>query len=66
MFTKKPKPLSLTKSENYSFVASFDKISSNNKKIYLLKFSNFLGISIPPPPPPQKKICMVSPETNIV
>ena len=44
-FTTKPKPLSMTQSENYSFGASFDKIFSNNNKIYLLKFSNFLGVS---------------------
>ena len=54
MFTRKPKPLSLTQSENYSFGTSFDTISSNNKKIYLLKFSNFLGVSNRP-----KQICMV-------
>ena len=47
-FTTKPNPLSLTHSENYSFGASSDKISSNNNKIYLLKFSNFLVISKPP------------------
>ena len=41
IFTTKPNPLSLTQSENYSFGASFDKISSNNNKIYLFKFSNF-------------------------
>ena len=46
-FTTKPKPLSLTQSENYTFVASFDKISSNNNKIYLLKFSNFKRVSKP-------------------
>ena len=34
MFTTKPKPLSLTQFENYSFGASFDKISSNNDKIF--------------------------------
>ena len=54
-FTTKPNPLSLTQSENYSFGASFDKISSNNDKIYLLKFSNFLGVSKLP-----KQICRVS------
>ena len=40
-FTTKPNPLSMTQSENYSFGASFDKIFSNNNKIYLLKFSGF-------------------------
>ena len=54
-FTTKPNPLSMTQSENYSFGASFDKIFSNNNKIYQLKFSNFLGVSKPP-----KQICMVS------
>ena len=39
------KTLSLTQSENHFFVASFDKILCNNKKIYLLKFSNYLGVS---------------------
>ena len=48
MFTKKPKPLSLTQSENHSFVASFDKISSNGNEIYVLEFSNYLGVSKPP------------------
>ena len=46
-FTTKPKPLALTQSENYSFGASFDKILSNINKIWLLKFSNFLGVSKP-------------------
>ena len=32
-FTTKPKPSSLTQSENYSFGASFDKILSNINKI---------------------------------
>ena len=47
-FTTKLNPLSLRQSQNYSFGASFDKIFSNNNKIYLLKFSNFLGVSKPP------------------
>ena len=47
MFTTKPKSLSLTQSEKYSFGASFEKILSNNNNIYLLKFSNFLGVSKP-------------------
>ena len=59
MFTIKPNPLSLTQSENYSFGASFDKILSNNKKIYLLKFSNFQGLLKPP-----KQICMVGKKTK--
>ena len=42
------KSLSLIQSENYSFMASFDKISSNNNKIYLLKFLNILGVSKTP------------------
>ena len=46
-FTTKPSPLSMTQSENYSFGASLDKIFSNNNKIYLLKFSDFLGVSKP-------------------
>ena len=45
VFTTKPKLLSLTQSENYFFGSSFDKISSYNDEIYLLKFSNFLGVS---------------------
>ena len=53
-FTMKPNPLSIRQPENYSFAASFDKIFSNNNKIYLLKFSNFLGVSKPP-----KQICRV-------
>ena len=44
----------LTQSDNYSFVASFDKISSNNKK-NLSKFSNYLRVSKHP-----QNICMVS------
>ena len=55
MFSTKPKSLSLTQSAKYSFVASFDKISSNNIKISLLKFFNFLGVAKPP-----EQICMVS------
>ena len=47
-FTTKPNPLSLTQSEKYSFGVPFDKISSNNDKIYLFKFSNFLGVSKQP------------------
>ena len=47
MFTTKPNSLSLAQSENYFFGASFDKILSNNDKIYVLKFSNFLGVSKP-------------------
>ena len=54
MFTRKPKFLPLTQSKNYSFVVSSDKISKNNKKIYLLKFSNYLRISKHP-----QNICMV-------
>ena len=54
-FTTKPNPLSITQSENYSSGASFDKVFSNNNKIYLIKFSNFLGVSKPP-----KQICRVS------
>ena len=38
----------MTQSENYSFVASFDKISSDNDKFYVFKFPNFLGVSKPP------------------
>ena len=45
MFTTKPNPLSLTHCGNYSFGASFDKISSSNNKIYLLKFSRFSVVS---------------------
>ena len=52
MCSRKPHPLSLTQSENYSFVASIDKILSNYKKIYLLKILNYLGVSKHP-----KKIC---------
>ena len=54
-FITKPKPLSLTQSENYFFGASFDKILSNNNKFYLFKFPNFLGVSKPP-----QTICTVS------
>ena len=54
MFFKKANLLTLTLSENYSFGASFDKISSNNNEIYLLKFSNSLGVSKSP-----EQICMV-------
>ena len=47
MFTAKPlKPLSLRQSENYAFGASFDKISSNNDKIYIFKL--FRGLKNPP------------------
>ena len=38
--------MSLTQPENYSFGASFDKISSDNMKIYQLKFSNFLVVVV--------------------
>ena len=55
MISRKANPLTLKQSENYSFVASFDKISSNTKKFYSLKFSNFLGVS-----KALQKICMVS------
>ena len=48
VFIAIPNHLLLTQSENYSFGASFDKIFSNNNKIYLLKFSNVLGVSKPP------------------
>ena len=48
MFTTKSKPLSLTQSEKYFFEASFDKILSNDKKLYLSKFSIILEISKPP------------------
>ena len=41
MFNRKPKSLSLTQSDNYSFVVSFDKISSNSKKI--IKIFKLLG-----------------------
>ena len=45
MFTRKPKTLPLAQSENYFFVVSSDKISGNNKKIYLLKFLSYLRVS---------------------
>ena len=48
MFSRKANPLTFTQSENYSFVASLDKISSNDSEICLLKFSIFLGVSKPP------------------
>ena len=47
-FTTTSNPLSLTQSENYSFGASFDKISSDNNKFYVFEFPNFLGVSKPP------------------
>ena len=59
MFTEKPNSLSLIRSENYSFGASFDKISSNNDKIYPPKFSNSLGVSKPP------KNCVVGKKTKV-
>ena len=46
---RKTSSLPLTQFENYSFVAFFDKISSNKKKIYLLKFLDYLGLSRHPP-----------------
>ena len=46
--------LKITQSENYSFVTSFDKISSNNDKIYIKKCSNFLSVS-----KSSQKNCMV-------
>ena len=55
MFSRKATSLSLTQSQNYSFAASFENILSNNKKIYLLKFSNIGGGSKLP-----QKVCMVS------
>ena len=55
MFSRKANPLLLTQSKNYSFVAPVDKISSNNKKIYLIIFSNLLEVL-----KPSKQICMVS------
>ena len=48
IFATTSNPSSLTQSENYSFGASFDKISSDNDKFYVFKFSNFLGVSKPP------------------
>ena len=55
MFTKKPKPLPSTQCENYFFVVSFDKISSNILKNLPIKIFKLLrGLKTPP------KICMVS------
>ena len=48
IFTTIPNPLSLTQSENYSFGASFDKISSDNNNFYAFEFPNVLGVSKPP------------------
>ena len=61
MFTTKLKPLPLTQSENYSFVASSDKISSNIKKIHQLKFLNYLGVSKQP-----TKISMISEKIDLI
>ena len=61
MSSRKANPLSLTMNKNYCFVASFDKISSNNENIYLLNFLNFLGISKSP-----KQICMISTKVDLL
>ena len=61
MFTTKPNSLSLTQSENYFFGVSFDKILSNNDKIYQIKFLNILGVSKPP-----QKIGIVGKKLNLV
>ena len=48
MLSKKANPLTSTQSENYSFVASFDKISSNDKKNLPIKiFKSFSGLKTP-------------------
>ena len=44
---QEPNPLSLTQSENYSFVASFDKISSNNKNLPIKFLKFFRGLKPP-------------------
>ena len=48
MFSRKANSLSLTQTENYSFGASFDKISSNDKEnlpITIFKFIRGLNTS---------------------
>ena len=57
MFFRKPNPLLLTQYENYSFVATFDKISSNNK-VYLLKLLR--GLKTP------QKFCMEGKKVDLI